>query len=435
MKASALLAVVLLSGASVGFASEVFTTHYPASTRSRELQIPADFHLWLPPGDERLRAVIVHQHGCGEGAEMSGETAALDLHWQALAAKHNAALLSPHYMAGTNNCRLWCDPRQGSEAAFLRALSDLGQASGHPELASIPWCLWGHSGGGFWASLMLEQYPERIVAIFCRSGTATTAWEKGEIPKPTFRDTAFRVPVILNPGIKERDDKNFNGAWTGSLKFFEQFRGKGAPVAFAPDPVSSHDCRNSRLLAIPFFDACLRLRLPALGERLKTVDQANGFVGDWQTGTVRPALGSGNDTSWLPDSATSQAFSEYVRYGVTTDRTPPKKAPVLESVDRDPASGGVVLKWHAVADFESGIRQFIIYRNGMGIARYPEEVNSQTGFPQFQPITYHDTPPKNAPEMRFIDKTAPPAAQLSYAVSMINGVGLESPRSAAVKVR
>jgi pimeloyl-ACP methyl ester carboxylesterase len=435
MKVLVFLAATLLAVASSGICSDVYSVHYEASTRWRELKVPVDFHVWIPPTDERLRAVIVHQHGCGEGAEMSGETAALDLHWRALAAKHNAALLSPHYMAGTNNCRLWCDPRQGSEAAFLRALTDLGAASGHPELASVPWCLWGHSGGGFWASLMLEAYPERIVAVYCRSGTATMAAEKGEIPKPNYREPAFRVPVILNPGIKERGDANFKGAWDGSLKFFEQFRGKGAPVAFAPDPFSGHDCRNSRLLAIPFFDSCLRLRLPEIGERLKTVDQAKGFVADWQKGEVHPALGAGTDLSWLPDANSAQAFSDYVRYGVTTDRTPPKIAPVIESVVMDPSAGAIVLKWRAVADFESGIRQFIIYRDGTAIAKYPDQVNSQTAFPQFQPITFHDTPPKDAPEMKFIDKSAPAGARPTYAVSMVNGTGLESPRSAAVKLR
>jgi hypothetical protein len=137
----------------------------------------------------------------------------------------------------------------------------------------------------------------------------------------------------------------------------------------------------------------------------------------------------------LPDANSAQAFSDYVRYGVTTDRTPPKIAPVIESVSVDPSLGGIVLKWHAVADFESGIRQFIIYRDGSSIARYPEQVNSQTGFPQFQPITFHDTPPKDAPEMKFIDKSAPTGARPAYAVSMVNGIGLESPRSVAVKLR
>lgn len=156
-------------------ASDLQTVQYPASKSRGQLQVPAEFHVWIPPGVIRVKALIVHQHGCGEGAEESGETAALDLHWRALADKHDAALLSPHFRAGTNNCRLWCDPRNGSDASFLRALTDLGKKTGHPELDSVPWCLWGHSGGGFWASLMLEKHPERIVAIFCRSGSALPA--------------------------------------------------------------------------------------------------------------------------------------------------------------------------------------------------------------------------------------------------------------------
>src|SRR5678815_1321241 len=83
VKASALLAVLMLSFGPIGLAADIFIVRYPASARTGELQIPVDFHVWIPPGEERLRAVIVHQHGCGEGAEMSGETAALDLHWQA----------------------------------------------------------------------------------------------------------------------------------------------------------------------------------------------------------------------------------------------------------------------------------------------------------------------------------------------------------------
>jgi hypothetical protein len=48
-------------------------------------------------GRETLRGVIVHQHGCGEGSCKSGLTGAYDLHWQALARKHDCALLAPAY--------------------------------------------------------------------------------------------------------------------------------------------------------------------------------------------------------------------------------------------------------------------------------------------------------------------------------------------------
>src|SRR5438552_2841778 len=49
----------------------------------------ADFRLWLPEGAKTIRAVIVRQHGCGR----NGIDHADDLQWQALAAKHDAALL------------------------------------------------------------------------------------------------------------------------------------------------------------------------------------------------------------------------------------------------------------------------------------------------------------------------------------------------------
>lgn len=427
---AALLAFSLVVGSR---ASDLFTVNYPPSQQPGELAVAAAYHLWIPPTANRIRAVIVHQHGCGEGAENSGETAALDLHWRALAARYDCALLSPHYRALNGNCRLWCDPRNGSASLFQRALDDLARDSGHPEIATAPWCLWGHSGGGFWASLMLAQHPERIVAVFCRSGTAMMALGKAEIAPVHYPPAAFGVPVVLNPGVKERGHAQFNGAWTGSLQFFEQFRSNGAPVAFAPDPFSSHDCRNSRLLAIPFFDACLRLRLPRRGAMLRSVSHARGFVGDWETAHVQPANTITNQLSWLPDEACARAYSEYVMAGVTTDGTPPRTAPRLTAVTRGEAPGEIVLEWTAEADFESGLRQFAIYRDGGLLTRLPEKPDDRTGFAQFQIVSYHDTPAPNAPPLRFIDKSVPAGERPSYSVAAINGAGLEGPRSKAMK--
>ena len=124
---------------------------YPPSTEKGELQFGVTYTLWLPEGVAKVRGIIVHQHGCGSGACKGGETAAYDLHWQALARKWDCALAGPSYhQEDTQNCRLWCDPRNGSEAAFLRSLDDFAVKTGHAELKTAPWCLWGHSGGGFW---------------------------------------------------------------------------------------------------------------------------------------------------------------------------------------------------------------------------------------------------------------------------------------------
>lgn len=79
------------------------------------------------------------------------------------------------------SCRLWCDPRKGSNKTFLRAIGDFVKQSHHKELVDVLWCLRGHSGGAFWSSLMQTEFPERIAAIWLRSGTAFGYWEKGEI--------------------------------------------------------------------------------------------------------------------------------------------------------------------------------------------------------------------------------------------------------------
>jgi len=68
-------------------------------------------------------------------------------------AKWDCALLGPSYRQDDKqNCRLWCDPRNGSAKTFVKALGELAGKSKHPELGSVPWCLWGHSGVGSWAS-------------------------------------------------------------------------------------------------------------------------------------------------------------------------------------------------------------------------------------------------------------------------------------------
>jgi len=108
---------------------------HEAAAQAGELSLDATYTLWIPEGlgEKKLRGVIVHQHGCGEGASKGGQTGAYDLHWQALARKWDFALLAPVYhQKEKENCRNWCDPRNGSDAAFLKALETLAQRSGHP---------------------------------------------------------------------------------------------------------------------------------------------------------------------------------------------------------------------------------------------------------------------------------------------------------------
>jgi hypothetical protein len=416
----------------------VVEVSYPASDKPGELVYGVTYRVWIPDGVARLRGVIVHQHGCGKGACQGGATAADDLHWQALARKWDCALLGPSYgQEDGQNCRLWCDPRNGSRARFLQALDDLAARSGHPELARVPWCLWGHSGGGFWASLMQASDPDRIVAIWLRSGTAYSVWEKGEIPRPDVPEAAYRIPVVCNPGAKENNDKRFQGAWDGAMAMFQAYRRKGAPIAFAPDPRTAHECGDSRYLAIPFFDACLAMRLPDPAQPdapLRPVDPASGWLAPLQGATAVPAADFKEDPAeavWLPGERVAKAWMEYVEKGAVGDETPPP-APFDLKAKTTPENA-VELTWDADADLESGVRGFIIKRDGQEIGRVPEKPTGRFGRPLFQVMSYHDTPEKTLPAMRFVDPSPAPGAASNYRVIAVNSVGLSSEPSPAAK--
>jgi len=432
------LLFVLVIGSAIASSAraEYFQVTYPASTAPGELPMGVVYTVWIPDGVAQLRAVIVHQHGCGVGACKGGATAAHDLHWQALAKKWNAALVGPSYQQDEKqNCRLWCDPRNGSAKAFLNGLHDLATKSKHPELETAPWCLWGHSGGGFWASIMQTLYPQRIVSLWFRSGTAFATWEKGEIPAPEITPAVLAIPAMCNPGAKERGDKRFGGAWTGNLAMFQAYRAKGAPIGFAPDPRTSHQCGDSRYLAIPFFDACLALRLPAPGEpidRLKAIDVNAGWLADPSGDQAEPAhryRGKADQAVWLPSETVARVWREYVSTGETSDTTPPP-APKALSARRN-ADGAVELTWQAEADFESGLQQFVVQRDSQVIGRIPEKPVGKFGRPLFQSMSYHDTPEEPLPAMRFVD-TQSPGGKPRYQVIAINAAGLSSPPSSPV---
>ena len=407
-----------------------YRVRYEASVNPGELVFASNFTLWIPPGVKSLRGVIVHQHGCGEGSCKSGLTGAFDLHWQALAMKHECALLSPVYeQPDKADCQMWCDPRKGSDAVFQKSLIDLGGKSNHPELASVPWALWGHSGGGHWAGGMVLLHPERVAAAWLRSGVPPV---EGKPSAYQISDVATQVPLMCNLGTKEGvtvKDGQFAGVWSGVESFFNAMRDKGALIAVAIDPLSSHECGNQRYLAIPWLDACLSARLPMKnGEPLKPMVVADAWIAPLHTGEseiVAPVPtakfeGAREKSVWLPNEAMARAWTQYGKDSVVTDSSPPP-APTNLKVS------GSELTWEAVADLESGLASFIIERDGEVIATIPENPANPFGRPIFQGLQYSDTPPQPLVKMAFKDNHAEPGKSYQYRIIAVNTVGLKSP--------
>ncbi|MEQ1825937.1 MAG: hypothetical protein ABL921_08310 [Pirellula sp.] len=409
-----------------------YRVRYDGSTEPGGLVFPVSYTIWIPPQVKSLRGVVVHQHGCGEGSCKSGQTGAFDLHWQALAQKHDCALLSPVYeQPQAADCYLWCDPRNGSDVVFQKSLADLGAMSGHPELASVPWALWGHSGGGTWAGGMVLLHPERIVAAWLRSGVPSLKPTDTKPNPYSISDAVCEVPVMCNLGTKEGvtvKEGPYVKVWENTEYFFTTMRRRGSLIAVSIDPLSSHECGNQRYLAMPWFDACLTARLPSpSGTVLKSMPKSDAWVVHLNAeDSAKSVAGSASEnegplekSAWLPNERIAKAWLEYVKDTTVSDTTgPPAPSQIQVS--------GNEITWQAQADLESGLAGFIIERDGKEIARVPEEANNPRGRPMFQNNSYSDTPTQPLVQMRYVDTTATAGAKHQYRVIATNTVGLKS---------
>jgi hypothetical protein len=406
-----------------------YRVRYEASVKPGELIFPVQYTVWIPSGIKTLRGVIVHQHGCGEGSCKSGLTGAWDLHWQALAKKHDCALLSPSYeQPGKADCQMWCDPRNGSGTVFQQALHDLGKMSGHPELSKVPWALWGHSGGGHWAGGMTMLFPDRVVACWLRSGVPMLEAnpERVHIKPHTLHPGALKVPIMCNTGTKEGvtvKTGRFARVWPANEKFFKQMRNAGGLTGVAIDPLTAHECGNSRYLAIPWLDACLSARLPkSPGGKLVPMPMDKSWLAPLLGKKAQPILqfkGNPLEAVWLPNRKIARSWMQFVKDTNILDHTPPP-APTHVVVKDN------VISWNAEGDLESGIARFLIKRNGQVIGQVPEDPSNKFGRPLFQGLLYSDTPLLPLRKMTFTDPEAMPGRKYSYRVISVNTVELES---------
>jgi len=405
-----------------------YRVRYDASEKPGELIFAVQYTVWIPEGVKTLRGVIVHQHGCGEGSCRSGQTGAFDLHWQALAQKHNCALLSPSYEQPQKaNCQMWCDPRNGSSQAFHKSLIDLGKLSGHPELTTVPWALWGHSGGGHWAGGMVMLHPKRVVGAWLRSGVPsfTLNPERPTVLPHQLPEAALNVPMMCNPGTKEGvtvKEGRFARVWPMNKTFIIEIRKRGGLLGLAVDPLSAHECGNQRYMAIPWLDACLSARLPdKAGKALKPMPKKNAWLAPILGKEAVPADESdlnSVETIWLPNATIARKWMHYVRDTKIPDSTPPP-APTRIKI-----SGGK-LTWETEADIESGLSHFIILCKGKEVGRIPEKSTNKFGRPIFQGLLYSDTPVAPLIKMEFRLKDLNTTSK-DYEVVAVNTVGLKS---------
>ena len=124
---------------------------------------------------------------------------------------------------------------------------------------------------------------------------------------------------------------------------------------------------------------------------------------------------------WLPSKMVARVWLNFVKTGAVDDTTPP---PAPTDIKIDQSSG--TISWKAKIDYESGLRAFIIERDGKQIGQLPEKPNNRFGRPLYQGMSYGDTPVLPLIKFEFVDKEAKQGEQYKYRVIAVNTLGLKS---------
>jgi predicted esterase len=396
-------------------------------TMPKQNQMIADgvFYCWIPEKAETVRCVIVHLHGCtreGDAPDM-----VRDLQWRTLAKKYNAAFVAPGFTTGGNErCSNWMRTENGSEACFMSLLEKLAEVSKHPEIKTAPWALWGHSGGSFWVTSMTGKHPERAAVTIAEAGaTAISGIE-----------AALKVPILHHNG---RLDVVYN-----KDEFLKE-RAKNALTAYAINPdvrdnMDGHQVHDLRLLALPWLDTCLGMRLPEkAGDKLKEMDTSGAWLGDRTTLAVAAAADFKGDKAqacWFPTKRLAEKWAEYCTTGTIIDPTPPPAPYDLAGTFAPNAQNKKVLTltWNSDADIANGIRTFSVFRNSK-LIRILRFDNRSAYSPIMGYQRWNDgdqATPASAPAMTYTDEDVRDDSVYTYEVSLVNWSNVTGPRSNAV---
>jgi pimeloyl-ACP methyl ester carboxylesterase len=409
------------------------TTPKPASMYAA----PA-FYAWAPEGEGPFRSVIVHQHGCtreGDAQHMMD-----DVQWKTLAKKWHSVFVAPRFITGapgtgSSDCGNWNDIKNGSGDAFLAALDTLARRTGHGEIKSIPWALWGHSGGSMWSTAMAGKYPERVAAVVAQScGTEISGV-----------DAALKIPILHHNG---KSDLCYNDG------YFAKGRARGALWAHAVNPfvtwaynpsnnpptMMGHAPMELRMIAISWLDIGLSERLPAPGQSaLRDMDTSIAWLGDTATKAIAPASGYAGDklkACWFPNQYAAQKWQEYMATGRIKDSLLP---PAPGNLSGSYANRQIRLNWDSDADLETGIKTFIVYRDGriLDSLRYPNMPQTHFTLEKgYQRWNDGDQPvPSPAPAMTFTDAGVTDTGTYVYQIACVNWAGLAGAKSASLTLK
>ena len=196
---------------------------------------------------------------------------------------------------------------------FHNALRQFAGDSGHREIESAPFAIFGFSAGAGFAMTLLDDRPDRVIA--CAAVSARNV-------RMDSNDAVAATPLCLISGEMETT----LNAWIVPL--MEASRPKGALFSWMSVQGFAHRFAGQQVLAIPLLDQAIRLRYPVGQDPLKgpvqllPVDPRNGWIADhttWKSGltTITPYAdfkGPLGTSSWLLNKDIAFIYRAFATY-------------------------------------------------------------------------------------------------------------------------
>jgi pimeloyl-ACP methyl ester carboxylesterase len=286
---SAVVVLLLSLCNSFGFATTVRDS-IPAGKNFDKAQ----FELWYPDKAKTVSGIIILMPGSNE----DGRSWANDPFWQALATRHQLALLACYFTDAPHpemNIEYYADVKHGSGQALLDVISRFAKHTGLSGLATAPLLLWGHSAGGEFNYEFACWKPERVMAFVVNKGGF---YYTGLAPAATRQ-----VPGLFLIGEKDMESRN------DIIKgLFMMNRRVGALWTFGSAPGAEHEIGTTQRLAGNYFSEIINLKNSGKWP-------VPGVIGDFKAQTIAPvAAYKGNQftASWLPTEMFANAWLMFI---------------------------------------------------------------------------------------------------------------------------
>ncbi len=233
--------------------------------------------MWIPPGVSPIKGVFISGHGGGGG---DSRNFARDENMRAFAMRLGFAVAGLHNFPGRRAYE------QGAPL-FFSVLKEFAQIGGHPEIANLPFVMYGSSNGGSTTYGFVNYAPERAICFV----TNVSAGGQPEIPV----EDALKVPGIFIVG--KFDALMRQRGIDRAREIVTEARKKHARWAWAME-LKGHQDGTSFDVYMKLVEQAVKMRYPANGNpsvgmvKLTDIPEESGWLVDqdsWDSGLTKVA--------------------------------------------------------------------------------------------------------------------------------------------------